>query len=178
MFRLIQGDYRMHSRVREDTPVRRRLLALPRMLLNPSLHAVVLIRLSNASPRSLHWLWRNILIWKHSIDVSYRPVIGPGLILPHPLGIVIGPEVLIGRNVMLQHNITLGTKRGTLGSGTPVIEDEVTIFPGSVVIGDITVGQGATIGANSLIDEDVEPHAVIGKATPSRHLAASAGGAG
>jgi serine acetyltransferase len=156
--RLIAGDYRAFSDLRGDTPLRRRVLMLPRMLLNPSLHAVVLIRLSNGSPRWLHWFWRNILLWKHTSEVVYRPSIGPGLILPHPFGIGIAKNVQIGRGVMIMHNVTIGA---TLGShDVPRIGDGVTILAHSLVFGGIEIGEGSVIGAGSFVDFDMPPYSI------------------
>jgi hypothetical protein len=122
---LILSDYRAFSGLRGDGPLKRRMLALPRMLLNPSLHAVVLVRLANGSPRWLHWFWRNVLMWKHSMELVYRSSIGPGLVLPHPIGIVIGRDVRIGRDARIMHNVVIGPN--FLDDRMPVIGDAVEL---------------------------------------------------
>lgn len=156
--RLIVSDYRSFSEFRGDSARKRRLLMVPRMLVNPSLHAVVIIRLSNGSPRWLHWFWRNLMIWKHSMDVGYRPVIGPGLFMPHPFGIAIGPGVVIGANVRISHNVDLGPNLGS--AGVPVIGDGTIILPRASVLGDLEVGAKAVVGVAALVVDDVPPGGV------------------
>jgi serine O-acetyltransferase len=126
---------------------------LIKALVNPSIHACFFIRImtSNRS-KVVHILLRNILIWKHSIDVGYGVTIGRTLHLPHPLGIVIGDGVEIGNSVSIYHNCTLGNKRGEY----PNIKDGVCIYPNTTIVGGIIIGENAIIGANSFVDKDVK----------------------
>ena len=156
--RLIGEDYRAFADLRGDSALRRRLLMMPRILLNPSLHAVVIIRLSNASPRWLHWFWRNLMMWKHSMDIGYRPTIGPGLILPHPIGIVIGRDVRIGRRVTIMHNVSVGPNIGAVG--LPEIGDRCVLLANCMIFGDIEIGAGSVVGAGASITFDVPPDSV------------------
>ena len=169
---LIMGDYRAFADLRSDGALRRWALMLPRMLLNPSLHAVVLVRLSNAGPRWLHWFWRNVLIWKHSMDVVYKPIIGPGLLLPHPFGIAIGRNVRIGRRVTITHNVSIGPNFGS--PGVPVIGDRALICANSKIFGDIEIGADSIVGAGAFVDFDVPPGRVVG--TPRARLIDSEAG--
>lgn len=126
-------------------------------ILNPGFHAVLLIRLAQFSPVWLFWLWRNILILKHSIDLGGGFYIAQGLRLPHPISIVIGGGVKIGSNVTIYQSVTLGKNR----NGYPTIHDNVTIYPSSVIVGSVEIGDSAVIGALSYISKDVEPNKVI-----------------
>jgi serine acetyltransferase len=157
---LIAADYRAFSRLRGDARQRRWLLALPRLLLNPSLHAVVLVRLASGGPRWLHWLWRNVLIAKHSMDIGHDIAIGPGLILPHPFGIAIGKGTLIGRDVLIAHNVSIGPNVHSLR--LPRIGDRAHLSLGATILGDIELGNGCLIGANAFVDFDVPPGGVVG----------------
>lgn len=157
--RLILSDYRAFSDLRGDGAWRRRILLAPRLLLNPSLHAVVLVRLSNASPQWLHWFWRNILLWKHSSEIVHRSSIGPGLILPHPFGLTIGRNVRIGRGVTIAHNVSIGANFGSLG--VPVIGDRAVVCTGAMVFGAIEIGEGSILGAGALVDFDVPAGSVV-----------------
>jgi serine acetyltransferase len=113
---LIREDYRAFSRLRGDgSAVRRRLLFVSRVLINPSLQASILVRFSNGSPAWLHWLWRNILIWKHSMDISYRSEIG--LFFPHPHTITMVPGVRIRERCRISHMTTIGGNAPILGDG-------------------------------------------------------------
>lgn len=123
-----------------------------RLLVNPAFHAVFLLRLAQfATPRSF-WLWRNILIAKHGIDVGGGFYAGPGLRLPHPTGIVIGGGVKLGAGVRLYQNVTIGSS----GKGYPKIGDNVIVYPNSVVVGDIEIGPGVIIGACSFVDKTLD----------------------
>lgn len=161
---LIYADYRAHYYHRAEGRRRLALLALPRMLVNPSLHATILIRICLAGPRALFFVGRNLLIAKHSIELGLDCHIGPGFNLPHPLGIVIGNRTTIGADVMLYHNVTLGTRRAPQPRqilGVPTIEDGVVVYPNAVIAGPVTVGFSSVVGANCFIGRDVAPCSVI-----------------
>jgi serine acetyltransferase len=74
----------------------------------------------------------------------------------HPIGIVIGNKAEIGENVQINQNVTIGGRGGDNPTGHPKIRDNVTIYSGSVILGDITLHEGCTIGANSVVLDDVE----------------------
>ncbi len=80
--------------------------------------------------------------------------IGPGLLLPHPVGIVVGDDVEIGDNATIYQHVTLG-QRGARDQSYPVIGHNVVIYAGAVIIGNITIGDGAVIGANAVVTGDV-----------------------
>ena len=84
--------------------------------------------------------------------------IGTGIELPHGgLGIVINDNAIIGNNVKIQSCVTIGGKGGP---GVPIIEDDVEIGTGAKILGKVTVGKGAKIGANAVVIEDVPPHSI------------------
>lgn len=93
---------------------------------------------------------------------------GGGLSLPHPTAVVIGEGVTAGENVTIYQSVTLGI--GSDG-GYPSIGSGVTIYPGAVVVGAITIGDGAIIGANSFVASSVEPGAVVA-GVPGRQISA------
>jgi serine acetyltransferase len=164
---LVYADYLAFYHHREESPRRLRLLALPRILANPSMHAVLLIRIACASPSALGFVWRNVLIAKHSIDIYRTPTIGPGLMLSHPFGIVLGGATL-GENVLLAHNVTIGSAR-TPRRGEeipfPVIGDRVIVNPNSVIAGGVQIGSDSVIGANCVVDCDMPPNSVYTRDT-------------
>jgi serine O-acetyltransferase len=86
-------------------------------------------------------------------DIAWQATIGPGLLLYHPTGVVIGPHVRAGARLEVQQGVTLGGEGGRaagLGS-SPVLGDDVTIGAGAKVLGSISIGDGAVIGANSVV---------------------------
>jgi serine O-acetyltransferase len=80
---------------------------------------------------------------------------GDGLKLLHASNIYIHPDTVLGRNVSLMHDVTLGTNGERVGA--PTLEDDVFVGAGAKILGPITVGKGATIGANSLVITDIPP---------------------
>lgn len=94
---------------------------------------------------------------RYGCYLSPSAQIGPGLALPHPNGIVIGEGAVIGAGCTIYHQVTLGGRRlGDQSRGAyPQIGDNVVIFAGAKLIGQITIGDGATIGANAVVLQDV-----------------------
>ena len=92
--------------------------------------------------------------------IAFGARIGSGLRLPHPVGIVISEECEIGDGVVIFQNVTLGRRKADV-PGAPKLGNRVTLYAGAVVVGEITIGHGATIGANCVVDFDVPPGAVV-----------------
>jgi len=86
-------------------------------------------------------------------DIPLKCAIEGGLLLPHPNGIVIHPEVRIGPNCLLFQQVTLGT--GGPIPGVPVLAGHVDIGAGARVLGGVRIGAHAVIGANSVVLCDV-----------------------
>jgi serine O-acetyltransferase len=83
--------------------------------------------------------------------------LGGGLLLPHPQGVVIHPDVELGPNCLLLQQVTLGTGPRP---GTPRLGGHVDVGAGAKVLGGVTIGDHAVIGANAVVISDVPPHAV------------------
>jgi serine O-acetyltransferase len=96
------------------------------------------------------------------IDISPQASIGPGLYLYHGLGTVIGKGSMVGRNAVICQNVTLG--------GGPTIGDDVRLWAGAKVIGRITVGDRAEVGANGVVVSDVAPDMIAVGVPATRHL--------
>jgi serine O-acetyltransferase len=152
---MVLSDYRamVELRPEEEGGLRSLLRAPARLLLQPQMRAQILFRLSAAAPWWLWWLPRALLVTLYSCEVMPGARIGPRLRLPHPFGIMIAGEVVVGSDVSLAHNVTLGADR--MDGGQPRIGDRVTVLPGAVVAGSITVGDDALVGANSVLLEDL-----------------------
>lgn len=93
---------------------------------------------------------------KRNCQISYKAKIDKTVEFPHPLGIVIGENVIIGKNVKIWQDVTLGShgnKHKELNY--PVIKNNVKIFAGAKIIGGLTINEGATIGANAVVFKDV-----------------------
>jgi len=90
-------------------------------------------------------------------DIPINSHIGGGLMIPHPNGIVIHPEAVIGANCLIMQQVTIGTAGN--GSGTPVIDDYVNIGAGAKILGGVHIGAHARIGANAVVIKDVPERA-------------------
>jgi len=82
-----------------------------------------------------------------------------GLILPHPMGIVIGGDVVIGPRAWLFQHVTIGGAPGRVGM--PHIGADARIYSGAVVAGPIRIGDGVVIGANSVVSRDVPSRSTV-----------------
>jgi serine acetyltransferase len=88
--------------------------------------------------------------------------IGPNLVIVHTVGIVIGGKTVIGSNCILHQNITIGARNHIIdGQKEPIIGNNVTIYASALVLGPITVGDNAVIGAGSVVIKDVPPNATV-----------------
>ena len=95
------------------------------------------------------------------IEIHPAATIGEGLFIDHGTGVVIGETAEIGRDVTLYQGVTLGGTGFATGKRHPTVQDNVTIGSGAKVLGPITVGHGAKIGANSVVITDVPPNSTV-----------------
>ncbi|WP_298351714.1 serine O-acetyltransferase [Rhodoblastus sp.] len=135
------------------------------LLTYPGVHAVIHYRFAN-------WLWRRgwffaarLLAWLSrfaaNIDIHPAATIGPRFFIDHGAGVVIGATAVIGADVTLYHGVTLGGVSWTPGRRHPSLEDGVLCGAGAKILGPITIGREARIGANSVVVEDVPPGATV-----------------
>ncbi len=117
---------------------------------------------SQAGALFIHFLRWNVPI----LSKLFRVLLGSDIYchvpatlkLPHPYGITIHPSSMLGENVVILQNATIGSHYDVMRWGqAPVIEDDVWIGPGAVVLGRITVGRGAVVGANAVVTKNVGP---------------------
>lgn len=104
------------------------------------------------------------------IDIHPGAQIGHHFTIDHGTGVVIGATCIIGNYVKLYQGVTLGAKSFPLDENGnpikgilrhPILEDEVTVYANSTILGRITIGKGATIGGNIWITEDIPAGARI-----------------
>ncbi|MBO0700502.1 MAG: serine O-acetyltransferase [Zavarzinella sp.] len=82
---------------------------------------------------------------------------GPGFVLVHSQGVVINGAVRGGRDVKVEHQVTIGAEKRQ----APVVGDDVFIGAGAKVLGAVTIGDGARVGANAVVVADVPPHSTV-----------------
>jgi len=102
-------------------------------------------------------------------DIPVNCRIAGGLLLPHPNGVVIHPEAQIGPNCLLFQQVTIGMGSG----GVPRLEGHVDVGAGAKILGRITIGRHAKIGANAVVLCDV-PEGATAVGIPARIIHASA----
>src|ERR1700730_13805726 len=95
------------------------------------------------------------------IEIHPAAHIGEGLFIDHGAGVVIGETADIGDNVTLYQGVTLGGTGFATGKRHPTVQDNVTIGSGAKLLGPITIGHGAKIGANSVVITDVPPNSTV-----------------
>jgi len=131
----------------------------------PGIHALLAHRVAHALdaagvsllPRLISMLTRMVT----GIEIHPAAQIGAGLFIDHGTGVVIGETAVIGDDVTLYQGVTLGGTGFATGKRHPTIEDNVTIGSGAKLLGPITVGHGAKIGANSVVITDVPPNSTV-----------------
>lgn len=147
-------------------------------ILYPGFHAVVFYRLS-------HWLWeRNLRFIGRLISQLGRMLTGieihPGaqigccFVIDHGSGVVVGETAEIGDNVTLYHDVTLGGVAPSVDSAAqvgikrhPTLGDGVIVGSGAQILGPITVGDNARVGANAVVTQNV-PAGVTAVGIPAR----------
>lgn len=122
--------------------------------------------------RMAHWLWRHerfsMALYLQSqisevfcVDIHPAAVIGSGILVDHATGIVIGETCVLDNNISIMQGVTLGGTGKECGDRHPKVKQGVLIGTGAIVIGNVTIGEGAKIGAGSVVLSDVEPHTTV-----------------
>jgi serine O-acetyltransferase len=132
-------------------------------LVYPGLRATILHRLAYATHRArlpiVPMILTNLNLFLHGFDIPPHIEVGPRFYVPHPVGTVVTARRL-GARVTLVSVVTIGMRNG---SDFPVLEDDVYVGAGARVLGAITLGTRAQIGANAVVLKDVPAdHIAIG----------------
>jgi serine O-acetyltransferase len=126
----------------------------------PGFHALMFYRLSNRLWRGrLHFIARfvsHIARWLTGIEIHPGACIGRRFFIDHGMGVVIGETAEIGDDVTLYQGVTLGGTSLDEGKRHPTLEDGVVVGAGAQVLGPLTVGKDARIGANAVVLRNVD----------------------
>lgn len=95
------------------------------------------------------------------VEIHPGAKIGKNFFIDHGMGTVIGETTIIGDNVMMYHGVTLGGTSSKAGKRHPTVEDNVIIGSGAQILGPITIGKNAKIGANATVVKDVAPNTTV-----------------
>ena len=160
MIKGIVGD--IDTALAKDPAARNRLEVL---LTYPGLHAVWGYRIS-------HFLWRvklkliariysNWIRAVTGVEIHPAAKIGRRLFIDHGMGVVIGATAVIGNDVMIYHDVTLGARTNEPGKRHPTIGNNVVIGSGARVLGDISIGDGVKINANVVVTKSVPARTMV-----------------
>jgi len=164
--RRVAGEVRRDVAAAHDRDPAARGVSSAEILVSwPGVHALLSHRVSHVLhqaglplvPRMLSTATRAIT----NIEIHPAARIGDALFIDHGTGVVVGETAEIGDNVTLYQGVTLGGTGFATGKRHPTVEDNVTIGSGAKLLGPITVGHGAKIGANSVVITDVPPNATV-----------------
>lgn len=122
--------------------------------------------------RVAHWLWnesrqplavfiQNQVSATLGVDIHPAARLGSGIMLDHATGIVMGETSVVEDDVSILHSVTLGGTGKDSGDRHPKIRRGVLLSAGAKIIGNIEVGEGAKVGAGSVVLEDVPPHVTV-----------------
>jgi serine O-acetyltransferase len=134
----------------------------------PGVHAIWFHRLA-------HRMWQEprLRLLARLLSQTVRAVTGveihPGaqlgrrLFIDHGMGVVIGETAVVGDDVLLFHGVTLGGRSMSRGKRHPTLGDNVTVGAGAKILGPVSIGSGAQIGANAVVITDVPTdHIAVG----------------
>jgi serine O-acetyltransferase len=164
--RRLAGEIRRDvAAAHERDPAARGVSSLEILASWPGVHALLAHRVSHAMhqagvplvPRLLATATRAVT----NIEIHPAAKIGDALFIDHGTGVVVGETAEIGDNVTLYQGVTLGGTGFATGKRHPTVQDNVTIGSGAKLLGPITVGHGAKIGANSVVITDVPPNSTV-----------------
>ncbi len=150
--------------MREDPAATSKFLVA---LVYPGIHAVWIYRVAHAmwvrSPR-LH-PWARILsqaarFWT-GIEIHPGATIGRRFFIDHGMGVVIGETAEVGDDVLMYHQVTLGGRSRGRVKRHPTVGNRVLLGAGAKIIGPVTIGDDARIGANALVVDDVAPGTTV-----------------
>jgi len=122
--------------------------------------------------RIAHWLWRHdreaLALFLQSrttevfgVDIHPAARIGNGIMIDHATGVVVGETAVIEDNVSMLHGVTLGGTGKDQGDRHPKVRKGVLIGAGAEILGNVEIGEGAKVGAGSVVLTDVPPHVTV-----------------
>lgn len=160
MFSHLKEDIKV---IYENDPAAKNILEV--ILCYPGLHAILAHRIAHKLyrwhipllPRVISYLARIIT----GIEIHPAAQIGNRLFIDHGEGIVIGETTIIGDDVLIYQQVTLGGTGKDIGKRHPTIGNNVILGAGAKILGNIKINNNVRIGAGSVVIEDVPKHSTV-----------------
>ena len=157
------------SRLKEEIAIIRQrdpaIHSAMEVFLYPSFKVMLHYRLAHKLYRKKHYFLARWIsqrgVRKTGIEIHPGAVIGKGFFIDHGNGVIIGETAVIGDNVTLYQGVTLGGTGKEQGKRHPTIKDNVVIGTGAKILGSFTVGEGAKIGAGTVVLKEVPAGATV-----------------
>ena len=160
MLHRITEDIR--AAIRQDPAARNWLEVL---LTYPGLHAVWGYRIAhflwNLKLKLIARIYSNWIRAVTGIEIHPAAKIGRRFFIDHGMGVVIGATAVVGDDVMIYHDVTLGARTNDAGKRHPTIGNNVVIGSGARVLGDIQIGEGVRINANLVVTKSVPARTMV-----------------
>lgn len=129
----------------------------------PGVHAIGFHRVAHFFYKKRRFFWSRFVSqvgrFLTGIEIHPGAQIGKNLFIDHGMGVVIGETAVVGDNCTIYHQVTLGGTGKEKGKRHPTLGDGVLVSTGAKVLGPITIGNGAKIGANAVVLADVPENA-------------------
>lgn len=135
----------------------------------PGFYAIAVYRISNQlrtqGIRALPRIFAEYAHSKTGIDIHPYATIGDNFFIDHGTGVVIGETSVIGNDVRMYQGVTVGAlnsaKTKKKSKRHPTIENNVIIYSGATILGDVTIGKDSVIGGNAWVTFDVPPGSLV-----------------
>ena len=155
--------YNLLKSIKNRDPAANNLIEI--FLLYPGFHAIILYRLAN-----IFWFLKLNFLAKlisyigriiTGIEIHPAAKIGKNLFIDHGHGVVIGETSEIGDNVLIYHGVTLGGNALHKGKRHPSIGNNVIIGAGAKILGPLTIGDAARVGANAVVTKSINAKSTV-----------------
>lgn len=164
--------YKLLKSIKKRDPAANNLLEI--IFLYPGFHAIIIYKIAN-----IFWFFKLKFLAKlisylgriiTGIEIHPAAKIGKNMFIDHGHGVVIGETSEIGDNVLIYHGVTLGGNSLNKGKRHPTIGDNVIIGAGAKILGPLTIGESARVGANAVVTKNINANKTA-MGIPAKELA-------
>lgn len=158
LWHLIRSDVNAKAQWMYDSVTTKTIF---KTLLTDGTFAMIIYRLMQATQRCglapLAMIFNKINVVLGQCIIGRGVEFGPGFVLIHSQGVVINTSVRGGRNIFVEHQVTIGAEK----QQAPVLGDDIFIGAGAKILGHIRIGNNVKVGANAVVTKDVPDGATV-----------------